>query len=206
MEHQAAIETAAAERYLLGEMAETEREQFEAHFFDCSTCAADVRELGRFQANLRALPQWPEAAPEAGFWQRWFGWLTPAVAAPALASLLLVVGLQTTLRPGAPSPARAAEAGSYLLLRTEARGETPSAGAASAGPMVVLLDLAGIDVPSQCLVKVGTQAEFTAQAPAPGEPLALVLSRSSLTPGDHPITILHPQTRAELARYPFRMR
>ena len=33
----------AAERYLLGELTDAERDQFEEHFFDCSACADDVR-------------------------------------------------------------------------------------------------------------------------------------------------------------------
>jgi hypothetical protein len=38
-----APEVKASERYLLGEMSEPERLDFEAHYFDCPACADDVR-------------------------------------------------------------------------------------------------------------------------------------------------------------------
>ena len=43
MHHQNALATKASERYLLGEMDEPERFEFEAHYFDCPACAEDVR-------------------------------------------------------------------------------------------------------------------------------------------------------------------
>src|SRR5581483_3945860 len=43
MEHRDAVESLATERYLLGEMNEAERAEFEAHFFSCPDCADDVR-------------------------------------------------------------------------------------------------------------------------------------------------------------------
>ena len=44
MEHEQAMKTNAAERYLLGELAETEADSFEDHFFDCRACAEDIRQ------------------------------------------------------------------------------------------------------------------------------------------------------------------
>jgi hypothetical protein len=43
MTHQQAIDSMASERYLLEEMSEVERFEFEAHYFDCAECAEDVR-------------------------------------------------------------------------------------------------------------------------------------------------------------------
>ncbi|MGN6185999.1 MAG: hypothetical protein ACTHQM_20400 [Thermoanaerobaculia bacterium] len=43
MDHASAIETYAAERYLLGELNDAEAESFEEHYFDCAECAEDVR-------------------------------------------------------------------------------------------------------------------------------------------------------------------
>lgn len=43
MEHEDAVRTHAAERYLLEEMADDERDAFEAHFFECGECAESVR-------------------------------------------------------------------------------------------------------------------------------------------------------------------
>ena len=43
MTHQQALDTMAAERYLLDEMTEVEKHEFEDHFFDCGDCAEEVR-------------------------------------------------------------------------------------------------------------------------------------------------------------------
>jgi hypothetical protein len=54
MEHQDAIETYAAEGYLLDELTDAERDAFEQHFADCESCFADVRDGVRF---IHALPE-----------------------------------------------------------------------------------------------------------------------------------------------------
>jgi len=43
-----------AERYVLGEMADVERDEYEAHFFSCEACADDVRAAAAFLANARS--------------------------------------------------------------------------------------------------------------------------------------------------------
>lgn len=43
MTHQQAVDSMASERYVLDEMTEPERFEFEAHYFDCEECADDVR-------------------------------------------------------------------------------------------------------------------------------------------------------------------
>jgi hypothetical protein len=55
MDHETAIQLEAAERYALGQLSPQERDSFEEHFFLCSVCAADVRELAALKANLRAV-------------------------------------------------------------------------------------------------------------------------------------------------------
>jgi len=44
MEHTEAMERMMAERYLLGELLEEDRDAFEEHFFGCHECAAAVRD------------------------------------------------------------------------------------------------------------------------------------------------------------------
>ena len=55
MTHQNAVETLAAERYLLDEMSELERYTFEEHFFDCDDCAEEMRLGSRLRSNAAAL-------------------------------------------------------------------------------------------------------------------------------------------------------
>ena len=46
MDHRQAVETLALERYLLGEMADQERDAFEEHFFSCAECTEEARAGG----------------------------------------------------------------------------------------------------------------------------------------------------------------
>lgn len=55
MEHKHAQHTLAVERYALGEMTDDERSDFEAHYFECPDCAADVRETTAFLDSGREL-------------------------------------------------------------------------------------------------------------------------------------------------------
>lgn len=52
MKHEEAIQTNAAEGYVLGDLTEIERDAFEEHFADCETCFADVRDGARFTSIL----------------------------------------------------------------------------------------------------------------------------------------------------------
>jgi len=53
VEHQEAIETHAAEGYLLGDLTAAEHEAFEEHFADCDTCFADVRDGATVMSAVR---------------------------------------------------------------------------------------------------------------------------------------------------------
>src|SRR3954453_14396692 len=55
MTHESAVSRDAAEQYVLGEMSATERDDFEAHFFDCSECAEQVRSTAVFADNALAV-------------------------------------------------------------------------------------------------------------------------------------------------------
>jgi len=48
MDHQDALRRGAAEQYLLNEMPQPERDEYEAHFFECQECAADLRATAAF--------------------------------------------------------------------------------------------------------------------------------------------------------------
>jgi len=48
MNHQEALRRSAVEKYLLNEMPQPERDEFEEHFFGCQECAADLRATAAF--------------------------------------------------------------------------------------------------------------------------------------------------------------
>ena len=89
MHHQNALATKASERYLLGEMDEPERFEFEAHYFDCPACAEDVRTGVAMARGIKAVCAEDSAlrphisvvreVPRRG----WFSWLSPASLVPS---------------------------------------------------------------------------------------------------------------------------
>jgi hypothetical protein len=98
MDHTESIRLMAAEKYLLGELAPEQREQFEEHFFDCQECALDVRAGAALVEHSKVVLAEPDAVspvrmPVAAKPGR-FAWLRPAFVVPVLAVLLGVVGYQ----------------------------------------------------------------------------------------------------------------
>lgn len=103
MEHQDAIRSQTADRYLLGDLAGAERDEFESHFFECEECADAVRTGVLFIDNAAAefpalTTRVPSLAAKPGnSWKDWFrfDWRQPAFVLPLLA-LIAVSGLWVT--------------------------------------------------------------------------------------------------------------
>ncbi len=55
MDHNRAAETQAAEKYILGELSNAERDEFEEHYFSCRICADQVRETAGFVEDAAAV-------------------------------------------------------------------------------------------------------------------------------------------------------
>ena len=55
MEHEEAIKNLAAERYLLGELTESDREAYEEHLFSCPACFEQVKAGTEFVGHLRRI-------------------------------------------------------------------------------------------------------------------------------------------------------
>ena len=132
MDHSEATRLQAAEKYVLGELPQALREEYEEHFFDCPACALDIKAAAAFADTarevLREQPQHDrfrlkDATPSrSGL----FAWFRPAFAFPAFAALLLLVGYQSFvtiphLQESAPRP-MAQVSNSFSLLRANARG------------------------------------------------------------------------------------
>lgn len=100
MDHDLVVREKMTEKYLLGELEPSLQDGFEEHFFVCPECAADVRAGSEFVAhskNILKETEEPKPVPtpsrESGL-VKWFSWLRPQFAVPALAALLIVVGYQ----------------------------------------------------------------------------------------------------------------
>src|SRR5258705_13633457 len=95
--HQEAVRSNAVERYLLGQMSDSETESFELHFFECEECAGELRTGAVFVENARQVfRERPAAAPSSipgrsrGRWSWLAGpWGPPVFQATAFATLAL---------------------------------------------------------------------------------------------------------------------
>jgi hypothetical protein len=63
-EHKEAIESLAAERYMLDEMTDAERESFEDHYFNCRFCSEDVRAIDLMRRTGAAIGRRKKVAPK----------------------------------------------------------------------------------------------------------------------------------------------
>jgi Putative zinc-finger len=112
MDHQYATENYAVEKYLLGEMNQAEREEFEEHYFSCAECADAVRTGTYFADNAqsasKANPGRPtgtgqvvkmKTRPRPTPWQR-----LSAPVGIAAALLLAIVGYRNLTPPAAEQP------------------------------------------------------------------------------------------------------
>jgi Putative zinc-finger len=101
MNHDEVVRQKLTERYLLHELEDQSRDEFEEHFFQCSECALDLRTASEFvetskiiflQPSEERLPAGSKPRKHSRF--SWLGWLQPQLAAAAMALLIAVVGYQ----------------------------------------------------------------------------------------------------------------
>lgn len=130
MTHQQALDGLASERYLLDEMTEVERFEFEEHYFDCADCAEDVRLGDMIRHEARRAGPAMGANPQAGrpavvlTSAKW--WRRPMVAAPwaVAATLALVVGYQSLVTVPGLRDSVASQSIEPVMLRGATRGST----------------------------------------------------------------------------------
>jgi hypothetical protein len=199
MTHTEAVNSLASERYLLDEMTEPERDDFESHYFECDDCAEDVK-IGSLmrdgaKAGLVAGPQVARIATFTPVQKRTEeAVITPRSLSPAwyrsaalpwavAATLAVVVGYQSTAPRTPASPT--AEALNAVLLRPASRGTAP---AVSISPSHVALaldvDAGGAPEISYELRDTAAAVVSSGRAPAPaaGSPLLLVIPTFTLKP------------------------
>jgi len=77
MDHNDAIQLQAAVKYVLGELSQVQRDEYEEHYFDCAECAVDIKALATFADTAREVLRQEkanqlakEALPARGGWLR----------------------------------------------------------------------------------------------------------------------------------------
>jgi hypothetical protein len=217
MQHEQALATKASERYLLGEMSEPERFEFEAHYFECPACADDVRTGAALARGIKSVcaedaalrPQTRVVRGVAHGGR--FSWLSPAAlvscsAAVALGCLaawqawVVIPPLRWAGSPQALSP---------IVLRAAARGEEQAVDIRR-GQAVSLLSLdvngaaPGVPLTYEVIAPGGaTRHRGAAQAPPAGTPLIVVLPNAAIREPGSWVLRLRTKQGEEMARYPF---
>jgi len=207
MDHDQAQATNAAERYLLGEMSEPERFDFESHYFECKECAGDVRAVHAFAEGVKAegqvadLPSEKHAGAGRRPVPRWLLALAAGLGLVALYQGLIVI---PGMRGQMGSRAMAA-----IPLRAAARGSEQAIGLSGDLPyQLVSLDVNNVDPDTPIayqLVAPGGEVRVSRRATSPplGAPLIVTLWRTDLEgPGSWTL-VLRDQKGTEISRYPF---
>ncbi len=214
MDHMEATSTGAAERYLLGEMGDRERDQYEDHFFGCPDCAEEVKSAAIFVDNAEPVlgknPRGPFPGDQRkrvdqgeGPALRWtrlrdLFWPVPLGAVAALVVLLGLSAYQGLVAlPRLTRELRATDAlqsaPSYFLAVS--RGEVPVV-RASAGQRVVTLTLSRSSERTfpfyRCALEdAGGRTLLSAVLPGPprGDELQILLPVEGLRPGAHLLVV-----------------
>ena len=226
MNHTEAVEKGAVERYLLGDLSNSESDEFEGHFFECGECAEELRAGALFEENAKAVFREQGTAgaaePRARFEQTrmpWWTWLwqRPWSAAPALAAiallcvaayqaLVVIPGLRGQLRQAlSPQPMA-----SYVLPSLS-RGEDRVLEIAKDNRFYALYmdpTWQGSFREYLCFVQDeggAIRLSVRIPAPAPGKPIQILLSRNQLPSGRYTVIVRNAaaadKPESELDRY-----
>jgi hypothetical protein len=216
MTHENAVETMAAERYLLDEMSELERHTFEEHFFDCSECAEEMRLGNRLRHDARGV--FPDRAPGRVLRTDEFSprrrpmWVPPLkVAMPWAAAAVLALAL--TYQVGGPGTGSFGEDGVQALttvpLRPASRGPVPTVPLPDGGSVVLAPDI-NTGTPGDRLTYRLAREDGTAidsgagTVPASGTPFLLLVPAERLRAGEQfVLSVISGDNTAPPAEYRF---
>jgi hypothetical protein len=214
MEHQAAVESLAVERYVLEEMSELERHEFEAHYFECVQCAQAVREAAAMAAGARhAGGQRSARIPLAGAAPTTGRRLMLVASLAAAAALAIISGYQAMITIPELKTASGPRVMEPFALAPASRGEPAVVPAAAAAQGVAFsLDVNAPSGTTRLAYQLSKSAgsvllSGAAAAPLPGTPFVLWLPAGTLAPGDYQITLSDPSAGArEIGVYRFAVR
>jgi hypothetical protein len=215
MDHQQAIATQAAERYLLNELADTDRDAFEDHYFSCATCAEDVKAGAQMRDGVRAgligTAAGVRSAKVVSIESRRRSMTATFIPWAVAASLALVAGYQALwVVPGLRQDAIGPAATVPLLLKPASRGNVPTVTSSGSGVIAFSLDLnsaaeAGAPLTYDLRTVDGQSVVSGAvTAPPAGTPLLLVIPATRLvSSGVYTLMIGRSGSTTPVAEYRF---
>jgi len=211
----------AAERYLLGEMTEADRDAYEQHFFQCVECADEVKATARFMDTCRSvLGDRGDAGALAPMQPRRV-WLprwrtrTSAVLTGALAATLAIMVYQNAVTIPRLTGAMAPRALAAVSLASTSRGAaTQTIAVPRRQPFLIFVDIppAAADTYECSIVaKDGTAIPVSISAAQTQDAVPLLIPAGLLEAGEYTLVVRgrHAGTGdvpADVARFPFTLR
>jgi hypothetical protein len=212
MDHEQAVDKGVVERYLLGELSSSESEEFETHFFGCTQCAQELQAGAIFEENVKAVfleespgtanartPQVKNERVSPSWWSRL--WVRPSSAVPALAAvaLLCLSAYQAmVVVPGLRSQllqAQAPQATASYVLQPLARGdERTTEVPRNYRAYELVIDKAWEKSYAEYFCSFVDEAgaarlSVSVPAPAPNQPLQILISRNQLPSGRYKVIV-----------------
>ncbi|HUY15550.1 MAG TPA: hypothetical protein VMX16_18250 [Terriglobia bacterium] len=218
MDHEEAVRNQAVERFLLGEMAGSELEAFEEHYFICRECAEALTAEAMLADNARDVFKEGElrerpASPARWEWLR--KWLVPQAMTPALAAVALLVMagyLELVTVPGLKArlvQATALQPVPAFALHSASRGAVQVIDVPGGARFYTLfVDLPPSNTPAYlCQIRETSgpvRASLTVPRSETSDTLNLLLDSSRTPPGDYTLIVrTSPGGTGEVGRYRF---
>lgn len=213
MEHTEAVDTLACERYLLGEMTETERDAFEAHFFSCDECAEDIRAAATMREAVRqGLGSSRTADQESAlvpFARKSRAPWRPSVVLPwaVAATLAVMVGFQARTGRVTVGSDSSLVALNPTTLRPATRGQEPVVPFGPAIALAIDVGALGDATSFRYTLETADGVQVAAgEAPAPplGAPLLVLLPSNSVKPSQRYVLKLQDPRNVTLTEEDYR--
>ncbi len=215
MDHQTAKNAKLLDRYLLGEMADPERDAFEEHYFSCAACAEEVVTATKFLDNakrpllaLRAEEALQPAALVATvpWWERWLVVVPKPALAGACAVMAAVIAWQ-----GFPVGVPPEVTGSYFVTATRSAGGAPRK--IQVGPeqkrVALLFNYTDTTVTQFTFMLENatgqTVQQFTGRAPQDTNDIQVMVPVTGLRSGIYTLRVQNSTTQREIAALPFEL-
>jgi hypothetical protein len=213
MNHTDAVKMQAADRYLLGELSESETSDFEEHYFGCADCAAELESGAILVENTRAALQEMRPAPvQASAFQRLLANLRkPLFAIPSFATCTLacVCAYQAFLLIPQLKQEAAAGHTAMALPSFALAGRTRGAEATLKAPRAASFIAVAFDPDPQVpypqyrceLQDAAGKTLFSVMAsqPSAGEPVTILVPARQLKPGNYRLAVTGVQADGKAA-------
>lgn len=224
MDHQEALQLGAVERYLLNDLPEPLRAQFEEHFFNCQDCAADLRvtadfiDLSRQELRRGNLGSATPRTLKRSWWELF---TRPAVLSPVFGLLLAIIAYQNgvVLPRFSEQNSRLKQPGIVSTLSfigaNSRGGGAPSVHGSAGQPILLSFDVpANPPYPNYVCVLIDSAGAIVWRVPVSAaqaqDTVSINVPAGALRAGDYTLIVQgievpdqsHPKS-ADLARYRF---